>query len=379
MVRVPERFKVGIELVDPLGPHDADAIDAFQRTNFPADGRQVNPASRTWLFGQNPHDTPAFWVCRRDGQIVGQQTEMPVDLKIGTERRTASWAIDLMVEAKWRLRGVGPALIATVLENRTIVGVLYASRDGYPAFLNSGCVDLGPMPRYRRPLDPGRALQHPRVPSGLRKLAPVIAPAVRLADSGVAAATRLGGARLVPIDAFDERADEVWASASEAYPVLGRRDHEALAWKIDQRPDQHLLQRYYLVRGRQTIGYVVLRPTIATTSLERTAVVVDYLARPRWVAPLLLAAGREARRDGAVALSCRTRNPLADRALRYAGFLRTPLSEEYPIHHLVHCTDEPGICALVRDPDCWFLTAADGDVESAMPRADDDLNPDGAS
>jgi GNAT superfamily N-acetyltransferase len=376
VVRIPERFKVGIELVDPLGADDAEAIDAFQRANFPPDGRQVDAASRTWLFRQNPHagpEGPAFWVCRRDGAIVGQQTEMPVDLKIGADRRRGSWAIDLVVEGKWRLRGVGPALIATMLEHRTIVGVLYASRDGYPAFLNSGCIDLGPMHRYRRPLDPATALQHPRVPARLRKLAPVIGPALRVVDGGAAAATRLAGARLVPTDAFDERSDEVWAAVADSYPVLALRDREALAWKIDQRPDQHLLRRFYLVRGRKALGYVVLRPT-ASSVAERTAVVVDYLAPPRWVAPLLLAAGREARKDGAVALSCRTRNPQADRALRAAGFLRTPQADEWPIHHLVHCTDEAGICALVHDSDCWFLTAADGDLESALPPAHDDTN-----
>lgn len=368
MVRVPERFKRGIELVDPLSPEKAEGVDAFQRANFPAESRQVDPASRTWLFGQNPYATPSFWVCERDEVIVGQQTEMPVELKIGTDRRLASWAIDLMVEDKWRLRGVGPALISKVLENRTIVGVLYASKDGYPAFLNSGCIDLGPMPRYRRPLDPAVALQDRRVPARLRKLAPAMAPAVRLADGGAALLTRLGGVRLEPVDAFDERSDAVWSAVADAYPVLACRDRKALAWKIDQRPDQHLLQRYYLLRGRELLGYVVLRPS--SSSAVRTAVVVDYLARPRWVVPLLLAAGREAREGGAVALSCRTRNPLADRALRATGFVRAPLAADAPIHHLIHCTDEAGINALVRDPDSWFLTAADGDLEDALPKTE---------
>ena len=370
-MRVPERFKVGIERVDPLGPDDAAAVDAFQRANFPPDGRQVNPASRTWLFAQNPHagaDGPSFWVCRRDGEVVGQQTEMPVELKIGDQRRDASWAIDLMVEGKWRLRGVGPALIDTLLQSRSIVGVLYASDDGYPAFTKAGCVDLGVMPRYRRPLDPELALQHARVPARLRKLAPVIAPVVRLVDAGASLATRLAGARLVPVDRLDERVDEVWAATADDYPVLAVRDLTALAWKIEQRPDRDTLQRYYLVRGQKTIGYVVIRPTRSTTSAaERIAVVVDYLAPPRWVAPLLHAAGRAARRDGAVALSLRTRNPQAERALRLAGFLRTGEAGEHPIRHLMYSADTPEVNAKVQDPDSWFLTAADGDVEAAMP------------
>ena len=369
MVRIPERFKVGIERVDPLGTEVADELDAFQRAHFPPNGRQVAPANRTWLYTQNAHagpDGPAFWVCKRDGNIVGQQTELPVELQVGDATRSASWAIDLMVDPKWRLRGVGPALIEKVLHNRTIVGVLYASKDGYPAFLNSGCIDLGPMPVYRRPLDPRRALQLPRVPATLRRLAPVLAPALRLADGAFALGTRLAGARLVAVAAFDERSDEVWAACSSAYPVLARRDLPAVRWKIDQRPDRDQLSCYYLMRGGRALGYVVLRPTLS--SGERTAVVVDYLAAPRWVAPLLLAAGRAAARDGAAALSVRTRNRWTDRALRRVGFLRSVSDGEYPIHHLVHCTDpDEAVAQLVLDPDSWFLTAGDGDLESGMP------------
>jgi GNAT superfamily N-acetyltransferase len=361
---------VGIERVDPLGSDDAEAIDAFQRAHFPPHSRQVAPANRAWLFGPgNPHAGeagPAFWVCRRDGRIVGQQTELPAVLKIGDAERTVSWAIDLMVDPAWRLRGVGPALVDTVLSHRPIVGVLYASDDGYPAFLKAGCTELGAMPVYRRPLDPRRALQMPQVPARLRRLAPVLGPALRSTDALAAGAVRLAGARLVPVDAFDERSDQVWRATAPCYPVLARRDLAALRWKIDQRPDRYQLRCWYLERRGRAIGYVVVRPTLSAGG--RTAVVVDYLAPPRWVAPLLLAAGREAARDGAAALSVRTRNRWADRSLRLAGFVPRPADGGHPIHHLVHCTEQDqAVAARVLDPDSWFLTAGDGDLESGMP------------
>lgn len=157
----------------------------------------------------------------------------------------------------------------------------------------------------------------------------------------------------------------MWAAAAPDYPVLARRDLTALTWRIDQRPDAAALRRYYLVRGRRPLGYVVLRPKESPG--ERTAVVVDYLARPHWVAPLLLAAGRAARRDGAVALSVRTRNRRAARSLAIAGFSRRFGTDDYPIHLMLHCTDDPGICADLHDPHRWFLTAADSDLESAVP------------
>jgi len=367
-MKVPARLKAGVERIRPLDPDESEAVAAFQQDRYPADSRQVHPGCRTWIYGRNPYggdEGPALWVYRRDGRLVGQQGEMPTDLRVGAHERRISWAIDLMVDPVWRLRGIGPALIEALLEHRSIVGVLYASDEGFPAFLRSGLADLGPMPVYRRPLDIGRALRLPRVPVPVRRIAPLLTPVLRLADGTAAAVTRLAGARLVAVDRFDHRIDEVWATAAPHYPVVARRDLPAATWRIDERPDRSVLRRYYLVRGRRTLGYVVLRPT--TSSGERTAVVVDYLAPPRWVAPLLLAAGRAARRDGAVALSVRTRNRPAARALSLAGFSRRFGSDDHPIHLMIRCTDDPEICALVGDPESWFLTAADSDLESAVP------------
>lgn len=380
---VPERFKVGITR---YGPDDAGDLAAWRQRA----GISMVPARYAWLERNPGHgeDGPGPWICRRDRRIVGQQGEIPFDLQVAGERRRAVWAMGLNVEPAWRMRGVGPALIATLLDHNPLVCVLNVSADGYPAFLRSGCADLGAMAVYRRPLDARRALRLPRVPAGLRRLAPVLAPLWGLADRAAAAATWLAGARLVPVDRFDEQADEVWArvagssaaggwpappgpsTTAAAYRVLARRDLAALAWRIDQRPDRDRLRRYYLVRRGRAIGYVVLRPT--SSADEPTVVVVDYLAPSRWVAPLLLAAGRAARRDGAVAMNLKTRNVPARRWLRAAGFVRRFQGGDGPIQLMVRCADDPDVCSQIHDPDAWFLTAADSDIEFAVPSDDTD-------
>jgi hypothetical protein len=148
--------------------------------------------------------------------------------------------------------------------------------------------------------------------------------------------------------------------------VLARRDLVALRWRIDQRPDAAALHRYYLVAHHRTVGYVALRT--GGTAEAPTAVVVDYLAAPRWVAPLLLAASRVARRQGAVAMSVKTRNRQADRSLRATGFLRRDHGSDDPIRAVVLCTDDE-VRPLVTDPDRWFVTSADSDLEYAMTPA----------
>ena len=326
------------------------------------------------MYGRNPYggdEGPGFWVYRRDGRLVGQQGEMPIDLQVGAHERRSSWAMDLMVEPAWRLRGIGPALIAALLEHSSIVCVLYASREGYPAFVGSGCTDVGTDAGVPPAARPRPAL---RLPRRARHGAPDRArddPVLRLADRAVAAMTRLAGARLVAVDRFDERVDEVWTTAAPTairwWPAATSR-HD-MAHRPATRPIGSGATTWCVGGGRS--AYVVLRPTMS--SGEPTAVVVDYLAPPRWVAPLLLAAGRAAQRKGAVALSVRTWNRRADRWLWTAGFLRRFQSGDYPIHLLVRCTDRADICAALHDPRVWFLTAADSDLESAVPDISEDL------
>jgi len=368
-VKVPDRYMVGITRYTPA---DADDLAAFQLRTFEAGSRQVDPGRAAWLFDRNPcrtdDDTRDLWVCRRAGAIVGQQAEIPFDLRVGTHERRAAWAIDLMVDDAWRLRGVGPALVATQLAGRSIVAGLNLSDKGHATYTRGGWTDLGIVPVYLRPLDLARAVRLGTVPDRVARLAPVAGPALRAADAAAVAALRAAGARLEPIDRFDERVDELWRSTADDYPVAARRDLATLAWRIDERPDRDRLERHLLVVRGRTVGYAVTRP--GGTAAAPTVVVVDYLAPPRWVAPLLVAAGTVARRRGAIAMSVKTRNEPADRYLRAAGFVRRERGTDDPVRFMVRCADDADdVSALVSDPDRWFVTSADSDLEYAMTPA----------
>ncbi len=367
-MKVPDRFKVGITRYTPA---DADDLLEFQLRTFEAGSRQVDAERAAWLFDQNPcrtdDDTRDLWVCRRDGAVVGQQAEIPFDLRVGASERRAAWAVDLMVDEAWRLRGVGPALMSTQLDARTISAGLNLSDKGHAAYTRGGWTDLGIVPVYLRPLDLARAAGLGSVPERVAQVAPVAGPALRAVDSAATAALRAAGARLEAVDRFDERVDAVWQAAADEYPVIARRDLAAVRWRIDQRPDRDAVQRHYLIVRGRAVGYVVLRR--GGTAADPTAVVVDYLAPPRWVAPLLVAAGVAARGQGAVAMSVKTRNEPADRYLRAAGFVRRDHGSDEPIRFMVNCSDDPGVCALVTDPDRWFVTSADSDLEYAMTPA----------
>ena len=367
-MKVPERYRAGIARYTA---DDADDLLEFQLRMFQPGSRQVDAGRAAWLYDDNPYRTDRqtrdVWVCRREGKVVGQQAQIPFDLRVGDQVRRAAWGIDLMVDPAWRLKGVGPGLLSTLRGAHPIVLGLNLSEKGYSTVIRDGWSDLGIVPVYLRALDLARAARSGGVGPRLARVAPVAGPVLRALDATATGAMRVVGARLVPVDRFDERSDEVWQAAAAHYPILAHRDLQAVHWRIDQRPDRDKLSRYYLVVRGRTVGYVVLRP--AGTADAPTVVVVDYLAPPRWVTRLLVAAGRAARRGGAVAMSVKTRNVPADRALRAAGFVRRERGSDDPIHFVVACADDEDVTPQVSDPDAWFVTSADSDLEYATSPA----------
>ncbi|MGH9211582.1 MAG: hypothetical protein ACRD2C_12995 [Acidimicrobiales bacterium] len=360
-MRVPDRLRVGITRYQP-GVDDPEELSAWWAATFGA--LWLDAERNAWLYEKNPcigEDGPGPWLCRRDGKIVGQQAEIPFEAKVGTQLRRAVWAVELQVDEAWRLRGVGPGLLATLVDQRAIVCTIDISDEGQVLLRRAGFADLGIVPTYRRPLHARRALEMTGAPRLARRLGPILVPLLGAADALAGVAVRATGTHLVPVERLDSRIDEVWAAASAHYPVLARRDLATLAWCIDERPDRHRLLRYYLVRRGRTLGYVVLRPT--TSSGERSVVVVDYLAPPRWVAPMLLAVGRRVRRDGVVAMSVKTLNQRVDRMLHAVGFVRRTLGHDDRRRMMVHCTAESDVCTLLSDRDSWLVTSTDCNLE----------------
>ena len=209
-MKVPARLKEGIAR---YRPDDADDLADFQLANFgPAPARSTR--RDVWLFDRNPcrseGDGRDMWVCRRDGVIVGQQAEIPFDLHVATSDHRAAWGIDLMVDDAWRMRGVGPALVATQLDHRPIVVRAQHVRQGLHALRARAASSTWGSSRCTcgRSTCAGRSASvgsrgwcsvPPRC-SG-RCCAPPTRPAWRRCGPGV---------RLEPVDRFDERVDDVW-------------------------------------------------------------------------------------------------------------------------------------------------------------------------
>jgi predicted N-acetyltransferase YhbS len=366
-VRIPERLRKSVSWYEPA---DREAVLAFHAKMFGPDSRQANPDRFAWLYEGNPCEVPGaprMFLARRSGEIIGHQGTIHFDLSIDGDVRPVMWGIDLIVEEKYHRRGAGAALMSVAMEPFETCCTLNVSEAGAKATLRFGFQLVGTMPVYVRPLDPRALAAELEVPATVRRLLPAAQPAVRASSAAIRLGARLAGLRMEEVDSFDARLGEVWERSAGDYRVLAVRDHRVTSWRIDRRPNRDEMRRYYLTRGEQTFGYVVLRRTRRAGS----AMVVDYLSPRRWVAPLLTLAAVEAERWGAAALTCKTLNQGADRALRAAGFLRRDSVGEPPVQLLVHPFDQ-AYGPVIGDPRNWLLTSADGDLEPGVPSRDGD-------
>jgi hypothetical protein len=337
---------------------DLTELRAFQTRMFGVDSPQADRARHEWLYERNPCgsvDGAGLWLCRRDGQLVGQQGEIPFDLIVEGATVRASWGVDLMVDPAWRLRAVGPALSQVHWSNYRVVCGVNLSDAAYRSYVRAGWADLDRVPVYIFPIR-GRGMARARgMPA---RTVPFMTAGAVFART--TARLRSLPGTLVPIERFDERADDIWADASPHHAVAARRDATMLRWRFDESPDRERYLRFYLVRHRRAIGYVVLRAT--EWQGEHVLEVVDYFARPRALASLLGHAARVARKEGAVALLCATLHQQADRGLQLLGFLRARRARTGS-RFMVRIDEHDPLHPLVTDRASWFLTSADSDLD----------------
>ncbi len=343
-------------------PADRFALKRFQREVFGERASQLDDAHFSWLFEHNPFNDesgPQVWIYPNADEVVGQQAGIPFALKVGDRQYRGSWAIDLMVSPKYRLRGIGPVITQNYADTNDITIGMGLTDLAYKAFRRAGWTDLGMIPLYVRPLDPRRMLAgRGRNERTWRAIAAGLGMCVKLLDIAANLFSLRRGLHFVRIDRFDERVDGLWRRICSEYPVIARRDHESLSWRFDKLPNPNDYQRFYMLRGDTLCGYAVLR--VGWRHGSPAGFIVDYLAPRRWMTPLFGRCLQEFRRCGVAAVYWAGMHPESNRRLRLLGFARRA-SDAHIMFRVTPGHDRPP--SIVSDPASWFLTIADSDID----------------
>lgn len=287
-----------------------------------------------WLYETNPGGPAITWLAiAPTGEVAGCTSFFPFRLWLdGTEVRAALGG-DGYVRPAFRRRGLG--------------GLLHdASRHAMPKH-RIGCMYGAPGSMNLTPLKHGGSREVGHV---VRWARPLRLPGVLggVASRFLRVCTR---ARLEPMQDLDDRVDRVWCEAKTEIQLGAIRDAAFYTWRFREAPAQRQ-PTYVIVDGDRVIGACALE------QIEDAQRIVDLTATPgNWHACL-----------AAIARFCAygTKARIIDMKL-FAVFGRKRSMWRSGFTERDH---KPFLCMIPKDgdrrfvdPDRWFYTQADSDLD----------------
>ena len=284
---------------------------------------------------------------------------IPVRLKLGSDERATGWLVETMVLKEYRNRGVGPRLMVDAHEDQPFSLSLGQTTEMREIQFRLGWKEVAPMQVARLLVRPENVLKG-KLP----------APAAWAAGLGLRASSAVRhllderpSLKVESIERFDERHNEVWATASRDLRCAVVRDASYLNWKYVDQPGQCFLRLEVSDdQGIKGLAIWMLRQPDRKCSYRR-AFLVDLVAplsdavTLRQIIKVSCAAAADRNAD---ALICRHINARLTHALRRCGFhLRLPdrflLVDPGPL-------TGPEVDLLLA-PDNWFVTQGDSDID----------------
>jgi GNAT superfamily N-acetyltransferase len=244
--------------VDRRREEDDEELFRLYRDVFGHDMTEASRRRWAWQYGDNPHSegAPDIWVAREDGRILGQYASMPVRLWWEGREVRASWGMDVFLREEARGRGVGATLFDTWSRHVEVALGLGLTASSYGLFQKLGYHDVGPVPFYRKILDPAAVLAR-RVGRAAAALGgPVLGAVLRSLHPESPAPGRTIEVRAA--NGFGPEYDRLWERTRGSYAMCVRRDAAYLEWKYGRCPTRSY-ERWEARRGQELVGFAVSR------------------------------------------------------------------------------------------------------------------------
>lgn len=333
----------------------------FQRESFGPASRQRDEQFARWLYLERPGNELIY--CEKNGEVVGSQGAIAVDLQAGDATVPAAFAIDLRVRPEWKMKGVGVALIGTLLRRYDVVVGLGISDEAETMFLRQGWVDLGHTDRLIKPLTLNGLLgSRELLPAAIRKL---VGPLVRWLLSGIDALLLARdrslppGTRIARLERFEPEHD-AWLAALELEgSVHPRRDSAYLNWRYFGSAAAGKYLVYAVWAEGRLAGYMAV--AVGVRDDRRVLALADVACEDRYVGALLATAIAKARAAGADAIYYQGVAPRLKAMLKRRLFV-----DRWHGSRFMAFTRRSDLRKLLSERENWRICLADSDMAFAI-------------
>jgi GNAT superfamily N-acetyltransferase len=361
-VKAPPRYS--IVPGDPR-EHKREWLALANRNLPPA--TQGREARYSKYYEDNPLGPPHFLLARdaQSDAFVGMASIFPTQVRVFGELVPAAISGDFAVDDGHR--GLGPAVplqraaVAALGDLGLSCAYGYPNEYSEPITTRVGYADLGRLTRFVKVLRSRVVVEQYVRSRGLARLAAGVSRVAVDPLLSVISRERLDrrrrGLRVERPAAFDDRFSELWETLWRQGTITSERNPELLNWKYETAREGGIYRIFALVGpDEQVAAYAVYRVAngirhVIDLVFQPSAEVLDAL-----LAELI----RDARRDGAVAISLIHLGPASvlTRRLKAFGFARR--TEDSSLH--VYVPGESELEKALVEPGNWHFLNAEADV-----------------
>ena len=342
----------------------------FLAREFPNRDPQLLPARWRWLYEQSAERLGVahrVWLATLNGSVIGHHGLIPVTVQVGAQTVPSGWFVDTVVATEHRQLGIGPQLLLAGDRGVPLALSLGQTPQMRAIALNLGWQQVAPLQRSQLLLRPANVLEG-RLPAGVRHLAGGLLGGLQTlrrwqAERRSSTSVR-SDAELREVERFCSRHDQLWRQAAADLSCAVVRDASFLNWKWVDQPGQQFT-RLELLSGGECLGVVVLMVRQPSSAYRyRRAFISDLVVsfrQPDVVRTLLSEAINASIRLGADAVECLHIDRRLTEHLAALGFQPRPPGRVLLVHVPEDCP--PEVRQRWLDPDGWFITQADSDID----------------
>jgi len=313
-----------------------------------------------WQYMENPFylgDELPAWISSLDGKPTGHLGTLPIELKVGSRKIIAAWAVDFMTSSEYRRKGIGRSLVDEANRCLDVFLTVGQTDKAFSLFTKMGWKFLGNIPYYIKILDLKILIKEKIKNLFISNLVVVPVNLFLKVFNYLKRPRKPKGIEIHRIANFNEEADLFWEEIASSYKIIVPRNKAYLGWKYDAQPGMDYV-KFRAVRKDKVSGYIIVH--CIRTLGRKEGLITDIISRPKdkdVVRGLVFAALEYLKSEDCSIIRCYINQKDIQGVLGSCGFMKRESRLRFLMNKNSDGLEE------TYNLDNWYITAGDCDID----------------